>query len=42
MGGARATKEAPVTLFGGQIWSTVVSLDAQLCPLLYGVTHVDK
>jgi len=42
MGGVRAIKEAPITLFGGQIWSSVVSLDAQPCPLLHGVTHVDR
>jgi len=42
MGGARAIKKVHVTLSGGQIWSSVVSLNVQPCPLSHGGTHVDK
>jgi len=42
VGGARAIKEACVTIPGGQIWSSVISLDAQLCPLSHGVARIER
>ena len=42
MGGARAIKKARETLSGGQLWSSNVSLDAQLCHLPYGVACIDR
>jgi hypothetical protein len=35
-------KEALVTLLDGQIWLSVVSLNAQLCPLSHDVARVDR
>jgi len=42
MGGARAIKEACMTLSDGQIWPSAVSLNAQPCPLPYGVVRVNR